>query len=116
MHRMSRSRPAPLALAAAAFAPLAAWGVHFGLMQRLAPFLCGPPVSVWLYALTAALLLVVLLAGVYAGRGYRAAGKPKDRREAIAARYFGLVGSIGAAMFGLGIIAQAAVFHAACIA
>ncbi|HEY8554241.1 MAG TPA: hypothetical protein VIL43_06860 [Burkholderiales bacterium] len=113
--RTSRTAPSPLALAAAAFASLAAWGVHFASMRGLAPLLCGPPASAWFYAVTAALLFVVLIAGVYAGRGYLAGGRTKERREAVSARYFGLVGSIGAVIFGIGIVAQAAVFHAACV-
>jgi len=94
-------------LAAAAFVPLAAWGAHFALMRGLAPLLCGPPASVWLYVLTAALLLVVLVAGIYAGRGYLAAEAQRPARSG-----FGRL--LRVRRFCR--CAQAAVFGAACVA
>lgn len=111
-----RPRLAPLALAAAALAPLLAWGLHFALIRALAPALCGPPASVWMYALTLAALAVALGGGAVAWLGYRraATGNGYAGREAVSARYFGLVGGTAAAIFGVGIVAQAWVFRAAC--
>lgn len=112
-----RGRLAPLALAAAALVPLLAWGFHFALIRALAPVLCGPPVTGWLYLLTFAALVVAVAGGAVAWAGYRRVTRDPGAyrgREAVSARYFGLVGAIGGAIFTLGILAQARVFAAAC--
>lgn len=111
-----RTRPAPLTLAAAALAPLLAWGFHFALIRGLAPVLCGPPVSAWLYALTLAALAVALAGGAVAGLAYWRAvtGPGYAGREAVSARYFGLVGAFAGVIFTVGILAQAWVFRSAC--
>lgn len=111
-----RTRPAPLALAVAALAPLLAWGFHFALIRGLAPVLCGPPVSGWLYALTLAALALTVAGGAYAWRGYRrgAMGGGYTARDAVSARYFGLVGTVAGAIFTVGILTQVWVFASRC--
>jgi hypothetical protein len=110
-----RARPAPLALAAAALAPLLAWSFHFALIRGLAPVLCGLPTNGWLYALTLLALAAAVGGGAFAWFGYRRAlAGAYAGRDAVSARYFGLVGAIAGAIFAVGIAAQTWQFHQAC--
>jgi hypothetical protein len=101
---------------ACAVIPLLAWSTHLAFVYLFAPTLCSSPQQAWLYILTSTALIVDGMAGVVAWRGYRASPRKPHAtdREAIRARYFGLLGTSSGAIFAVGIAGQTISFLSSC--
>jgi hypothetical protein len=100
--------------AIAAFIPPVMWVIHLAIV-RTSVFHCGEAGSAAHYGAAFVLLAITVASGLWAWRGYRRTiDKPKDAREMISARYFGLVGIFGSIIFGTGIVIQAALLYRYC--
>jgi hypothetical protein len=103
-----------LVLWAGAVIPLVAWGAHLAFIYLFASILCNA--QTLLYALTLAALVIDVIAGIVAWRGYRTSlGKPHAADwDVIRARYFGLLGVSSSVIFAVGIVGQTISFLSDC--